>query len=230
MEKPSRVGLLLVSLFIAYHLTAVLVHSAPPSSALGPLQTVLNRHLHTGDYLRAVGIARSWAVFAPDTPRHNVFTRVLVEDADGQEWDLGHEPFGRRRHPYLFYDRMGKINREMARRASYRLTYAGWVCRDWERTHGGVPARAARLMIVRTRVPAPDQAHATMGYSPLGLTVEETAPEVYACASTQHGQLPPALRARYGLPPSALPFQAGPRRADRPAARDAEPSEPERLE
>ena len=213
---PGHSGLLgtvLVSIFIAYHLVAVLVHSAPPSSALGPLQAALNRHIQTGEYLRGAGIARNWAVFAPDAPRHNLFTRVLVEGADGQEHDLGHEPFGRRNYPYLFYDRMGKINREMLRKKPYRLSYAGWVCRDWERRHGGEPARAVRLVPIRTRVPAPTQAYAAMGYAPRGLDIEEATPDVYPCASTVHGQLPARLRVRYDLPTAGTTFQDVPRRS-----------------
>jgi hypothetical protein len=208
----SVTSAVLISVFIAYHLTAVLVHSAPASTVTSPLQTFLNRHAQTGEYLRAAGIARSWAVFSPDAPRQNVFTRVVVDGADGQEWDLGHEPFGRRVYPYLFYDRMGKINREMVRKKPYRLSYAGWVCREWERTHGGQPARAVRLIMIRTRVPSPEQSYASMGYTPRGLQVEEAAPEIYPCASTPHGQLPPSLRARYGLPPGTTVFQDLPRR------------------
>ena len=204
-------GAILISLFIAYHLTAVLIHSAPGTGAVS-LQAFLNRHAHTGDYLRAAGIARSWAVFAPDAPRQNTFARVLVEGSDGQEWDLGHEVLGRRRHPYLFYDRMAKINRQMLRRKEYRLSYAGWVCREWERSHGGEPARAVRLVTIRTRVPSPAQAYLTMGYAPRGLEVDEATPEVYPCASTPHGQLPASLRARYGLPPIAATFREVPRR------------------
>ncbi len=188
-----------VSLFIAYHLIAVGVHSAPPGGPIPSLQAFFDRHLRTGDYLRAAGIARSWQVFAPDPPRVNAFVRVLVEGVDGEVWDLGHDMLGRRQYPYLFYDRMAKINRQMLRRKDYRLTYAGWVCRDWERTHGGEAARAVRLVPIRTRVPPPGGA----GYDPRGLDVDEAAPEVFPCASTPHGQLPPGLRARYGLPPVA---------------------------
>lgn len=230
---PGR-ATVLVSLFIAFHLVAVLVHSAPPSPALGPLQAFLNRHAHTGDYLRAAGIARSWAVFAPDAPRHNVFIRVLVEGADGQEQDLGHEPFGRRQYPYFFYDRMGKINREMLRKKPYRLSYAGWVCREWERRHAGEPAREVRLVPIRTRVPAPAEAYKSMGYAPRGLEVEEAPAEVFPCASTQHGQLPARLRARYGLPTQGAAFRDVPRRswAGRAGAeaRDTEPAEAEAIE
>lgn len=196
-----------LSLFIAFHLLAVLVLSAPPSDALRPLQRILERHLHAGDYLRTAGIARSWSVFAPDPARQNAFTRVLVEAQDGQEWDLGHDVLGRRHYPYLFYDRLAKINRQMIRRADYRRSYAAWVCRRWEQDHGGQPARAVRLVGIRTRVPSPAQAYVTMGYDPRGLDVEDSPPEIHECATIPHGQLPQNLRARYGLPGPALVFR-----------------------
>lgn len=199
---------LLVSLFIAYHLLAVGIHSAPPGGPVPSLQTFFDRHFRTVDYIRAAGIARSWQVFAPDAPRVNAFVRVLVEGTDGEVWDLGHDILGRRQYPYLFYDRIAKINRQMLRRKDYRLTYAGWVCRDWERMHGGEAARAVRLLPVRTRVPPPGRG----GYDPRGLDVEEAAPETFPCESTLHGQLPPSLRARYGLPPVAATFRDVPAR------------------
>jgi hypothetical protein len=212
-DEPERpwaypmVEMVALSVFIAFHLLAVLFLSAPPSDAVRPIQRMLDRHAHAGAYLRTAGIARNWGVFAPDPARQNAFTRVLVEARDGQEWDLGHEALGRRRYPYLFYDRLAKINRLMLRRADYRLSYAAWVCRGWERDHAGEPARAVRLVAIRTRVPSPAQAYVAMGYDPRGLDVEESPPEVHVCATTPHGQLPPDLRARYGLPGPALVFR-----------------------
>jgi hypothetical protein len=196
-----------LSLFLTFHLLAVLVLSVPLSDAVRPLQRMLERHAHAGDYLRTAGIARSWGVFAPEPARQNAFTRVLVEAQDGEEWDLGHDLLGRRRYPYLFYDRLAKINRQMLRRTDYRLSYAAWVCRRWERDQGGQPARAVHLVGIRTRVPTPDQAYVAMGYDPRGLNVEDSPPEIHACATTPHGQLPPDLRARYRLPGPPLAFR-----------------------
>lgn len=212
-DRPERrwaypvVEMAALSLFIAFHLLAVLVLSAPPSDAVRSLQRMLERHAYAGDYLRTAGIARSWSVFAPDPARQNAFTRVFVEAHDGQEWDLGHDALGRRRYPYLFYDRLAKINRQMLRRADYRLSYAGWVCRCWERDHRGQPARAVRLVVTRTLVPTPAQAYVTMGYDPRSLDVEDSPPEIHTCATIPHGQLPPNLRARYELPGPALAFR-----------------------
>jgi len=198
--------LLVLSVFIAYHLLAVLAHSLPAPGAR-PLRAWLERVAETESYLGATGISWSWGVFAPDPPQRNVFTRVVVVDAGGQEWDLGHDILGRRTYPYLLYDRMAKINRQMLRQKQYLLPYAGWVCRDWERAHGGEGARTVRLLPITSRIPAPEVAYRTMGYSPSGLDLTEARPENFECATIPHGQIPPRLRARFGLPPQGTAFR-----------------------
>lgn len=210
-SAPGRT-LLVLSVFIAYHLLAVLAHSLPASGAR-PFRAWLARVVQTESYLGATGISWSWGVFAPDPPRRNVFTRVVVVDRDGQEWDLGHDIVGRRRYPYLVYDRMAKINRQMLRQKEYLLPYAGWVCREWERTHGGEGARAARLLPIYSRIPPPEVAYLTMGYSPTALNFEEALPEIFECSTIPHGQLPPRLRARFGLPPQGTAFRDVARRS-----------------
>ena len=209
-SAPPRT-LLVLSVFIAYHLLAVLAHSFPAPGAR-PFQAWLGRVAETDSYLGATGISSSWGVFAPDPPQRNVFTRVIVVDAKGQEWDLGHDILGRRAYPYLLYDRMAKINRQMLRQKQYLLPYAGWVCRAWERGHGGEGARAVRLLPIYSRIPAPEVAYRTMGYSPAGLDIVEARPEIFECATIPHGQLPPRLRARLGLPAQGTVFREVARR------------------
>jgi hypothetical protein len=206
-------GSVLLSVFIAYHLLAVLVQSAPGRETRA-FRDAVNRYAETEHYLGAAGITWSWAVFAPDPPQRNVFTRVVVVDAGGQEWDLGHDIMGRRAYPYLVYDRLAKVNRQMLRQKEYLVIYAGWVCRDWERGHRGEAPQVVRLLPVTTTIPRPDQAYLAMGYSPRGLDVKESSPEVYECGTIMQGRLPSALRARAGLPP--LPpgvFRDVPRRS-----------------
>jgi hypothetical protein len=152
-------------------------------------------------------------VFAPDAPQRNLFTRVVVVDGSGREWDVGHDILGRRTYPYLLYDRMAKINRQMLRQQQYLLPYAGWVCRDWERGHGGEAARAVRLLPIYSRIPTPEVAYRTMGYSPAGLNFEEALPETFECRTIPHCQMPPYLRARMGLPPQGTAFRDVARRS-----------------
>jgi hypothetical protein len=210
-SAPSRT-LLVLSVFIAYHLLAVLAHSLPAPEAKS-FRSWLARVAETEGYLGAAGISWSWGVFSPDPPKRNVFTRVVVVDGAGQEWDLGHDIVGRRAYPYLLYDRMAKINRQMLRQKQYLLPYAGWVCREWERRHGGEGARMVRLLPIYSRIPTPETAYQTMGYSPTGLDFEEASPEVFECSTIAHGQLPPRLRARLGLPAQGPPFRDVARRS-----------------
>jgi hypothetical protein len=195
------VDMLLVSLFIGFHIATLLVYSMPSRGVMSGLNRLLNRYAEMSGYMGLVGNTPSWGMFAPDVARLNAFTRVLVEDRSGQAHDFLHDIHARRRYPYLFYDRMGKVNRRLIERPQqYRAPYAAWVCRDWERTHGGEPAHAVRLVTAWTRIPPPLQAYPTMGYEPRDLPLEQASPETFECASIPHGQLPPGLRARYGLP------------------------------
>lgn len=211
-DKPGRRWafprrtMFVLSVFIAYHLLAVLAHSLPAPGAR-PLRAWLARVAETESYLGAAGISWSWGVFVPEPPKRNVFTRVVVVDGGGREWDLGHDILGRRAYPYLLYDRMAKINRQMLRQRHYLLPYAGWVCREWERGHGGEGARAVRLLPIYSRIPPPEAAYPTMGYSPAGLHFEEASPDVFECPAIPHGQLPPRLRARLGLPARGTAFR-----------------------
>src|SRR6185503_17480914 len=85
----SRLGMACVSVFIAYHLLAVLVHNAPTHGLLRDVQARLEAAAYTASYLKAAGTATSWAVFVPEPPQQNVFVRALVVDAAGAELDQG---------------------------------------------------------------------------------------------------------------------------------------------
>ncbi len=127
---------LVVSLFIAYHGTILLVHNLPGKGLAKGVQKKLNQEpklwpwkdrqfgLHAGHYWRATGNTQSWAMFAPNPHRSNIFMRVMVKDKDGEVWDLKHDIYGKRTYPYLWYDRMGKINRRIVDHiADFNLVY-----------------------------------------------------------------------------------------------------------
>ena len=62
--------------------------------------------------------------FAPNPNRTNVFIRVLVEDEQGEIWDMKHDMYREDRYPYFFYARQGKINRRIDDKKGYQRDYA----------------------------------------------------------------------------------------------------------
>lgn len=201
-------GALLVSVFVAYHAAVLIVHNLPSGGLSRNLHRIFDKHLDMRDYLHATGNVQSWAMFAPNPHRTNLFMKVMVVDADGEVWDMAQDIYGRRSYPYLFYDRMGKINRRIIDQKGYRRYYAAWVCREWERTHGGEPAQSVQFIKMWTRVPPPEKVieHArgnplAMWYEPMDLPLRERSEDEVSCSTTRHAQLPPELRERYDLPP-----------------------------
>lgn len=192
---------LLMSLFILYHLVALLQHTTPGSGLAERFNRRLAVALRSGAYLRATSSSQSWAMFAPNPHRSNMFTQVLVETADGREFDLRHDIYGQRAFPYFFYDRMGKVNRRLLERERYRAPYAAWVCREWARERGGEAPLRVRFNKLWTEVPHPSKAAATMGFDPFELKLHKEALPGFDCATTEHAQLPDEVRARHGLPP-----------------------------
>jgi len=201
-QPYSRPAALLLSLLIAYHAVSVVLHNAPNVEPVRALHAALDRPLGIRTYMAVNGNPRGWGLFAPDANQANFFTKVLLEDATGRVRDLQADIYGRRIHPYLVYDRLGNLNRRiMQDDAGLRPIYAGWFCRDWERSHRGEPARAVTLTRRWTRIPAPDAAYATGGYHPMALFPNEDRTVRYECATLPGGRLTGELRRRYRLPP-----------------------------
>jgi hypothetical protein len=192
--------LVLMSLVVGYHALVLLVHNLPSKGLSKDIHTFFNDKLQAATYMRATGNTQSWAMFAPNPHRSNMFMKVLVKDKDGEIWDLGHDIYGRRTYPYLFYDRMGKINRRLIEEKGYRRHYAAWVCREWEMTHGGDAPEEVQFIKMWTQVPAPEKVFKYMGYDPMKLYLNQREEESIRCSSSYHGQLSEEMRARLGLP------------------------------
>ena len=188
-----------ITIFVAYHLFCLLVLNLPNKGIARGIVRWANDHMGARQYFKATGNGQGWGMFAPNPFRSNVFMRVYVEDKDGEIWDLGHDIYGRRTYPYLFYDRMGKLNRRIYGAKHYLSPYAAWVCREWERSHGGEPAKEVRFVKLWTKIPDPDKVR--RGFDPMKLHLHEADSDSYRCESIVHGQLPNELRERYGLPP-----------------------------
>ncbi|MCY1057107.1 hypothetical protein [Nannocystis sp. SCPEA4] len=192
---------LVVSLFILYHLLALLQHTTPSGGLAERFNRRLAETLRSGAYMRATSSVQSWAMFAPNPHRTNMFLQVRVVTSDGSEWDLLHDIYGRRDYPYFFYDRMGKINRRLLEQERYQSPYAAWVCREWARTHGGEAPVRVNFTKLWTKVPHPSKVISTMGFDPFALKLHKEDLPGFDCATTPHAQMPDAVRARYGFAP-----------------------------
>ena len=200
---------LVVTLFVLYHGIILLVHNLPGKGLAKGAQKVLNEKLDANTYWQASGNTQSWAMFAPNPHRSNVFMKVMVKDEAGEIWDLKHDIYGKREYPYLWYDRMGKINRRLIDQKGYRRHYAAWVCREWEKTHGGEPADEVQFVKMWTQIPSPqavfERAQGNifqMGFDPMDLSLKQREEDIISCATNRQAQLPDYLRERYGLPPA----------------------------
>lgn len=199
---------LLVTLFILYHGAILLVHNLPSKGLAHGTQKVFNEKLQANEYWRATGNTQSWAMFAPNPHRSNIFMKVLVKDREGEVWDLKHDIYGKRSYPYLWYDRMGKINRRIVDQKGYRRHYAAWVCRQWEKDHDGEPADEVQFIKMWTRIPTPQAVWKRsggnlfkLGYDPMELHLHQREEDTIRCRTTRQAQLPNYLRERYGLEP-----------------------------
>lgn len=211
-DKPGRRwayplwGMVIVTAFILYHATVLFVHNLPNKGIAKGSHAWFDKHFDMGAYLRATGNTQSWAMFAPNPHRSNIFMKVEVVDAKGELWDLKHDIYGKRTYPYLWYSRMGKVNRRIVDQKGYRRHYAAWVCRMWELEHDELPEEV-RFTKLWTKIPTPEQlwkatkGRPWLGYDPMELHLSQREEDSVRCSSTRHAQLPNAVRARHGMEP-----------------------------
>lgn len=201
-RRPAygRLGMLVISLFVLYHVVVLLQHTTPSGGLAARFSKALGERLEAGGYMRATSNVQSWSMFAPNPHRSNMFLQVFVELTDGTVIDLEHDMYGRRHYPYLFYDRMGKINRRLMEQERYQRHYAAWVCRDWAMNHGGEMPDRVKFVKMWTKVPHPAKVIPNMGFDPMELKLTKEHLASVECSTTQHAQLPNDIRARRGLP------------------------------
>lgn len=205
-------GIALVSVFVLYHTLTLLLHATPNGGFARELFGALDAALEVNGYMRATSNTQSWSMFAPNPHRANIYIQVFVEDDEGALWDLAHDSYGRRSWPYVFYDRMDKINRRLGEQEHYLQPYGAWVCRAWERAHEGRPARRVKFVKAWSDVPPPAKVYeapesirypwSTMGFDPMRLPQEKRELRTVDCRTSRQAQLSPALRERFGLPPA----------------------------
>jgi hypothetical protein len=192
-------GIVVVSVFVLYHASVLIVWNAPGKGLAKVFHKSFLEQVKGYDYFRGTRNNQSWAMFAPNPNRTNAFVRVFVEDQAGELWDFEQDIWEENRYPYFWYDRRGKINRRIDGKKHYQRLYGAWVCREWERTHAGEPAKSVSFIRRWTRVPHPQEVIAKGGWDQWKAPHKQTEQETITCKTVIHGQLPNELRERYGF-------------------------------
>jgi hypothetical protein len=196
-------GILVVTLFVAYHASVLVIWNLPSKSLVRDFHGAFLKHTRGNTYFSATRLGQSWAMFAPNPTRANTFVHVYVEDQQGGVWDFEQDIWGDDRYPYVWYSRMGKINRRIDGKKNYQRIYGAWVCREWERMHGGEPARSVSFVRRSTLVPYSADVIQHGGWDQWQAPAKQVEQETIDCRTITQGQLPTELRERYGLPPLA---------------------------
>ena len=194
-------GILFLTVFVAYHSMSMLVWNLPNKGLVKDFNKQYVDVSRSRHYFNAAQLHQSWAMFAPNPTRANVFIRVFVEDQQGELWDFEQDIWEEDRYPYWFYDRRGKVNRRLDGKKNYQTIYGAWVCREWERQHDGEPARAVTFVKRWTKIPSPQEVLKKGGWDQWEAPYKQNEQETITCKTTTNAQLPPYLRERYGLPP-----------------------------
>lgn len=206
-SRVARVlSIVVATVFVAYHGLALLAWNLPHKHAGKTFYQQYAKWTQVARYFRGTGNVQSWAMFAPNPNRTNAFVRVLVIDDKDEVWDMDQDIYGKNRYPYLWYDRMGKINRRIDGKKGYQKAYGAYICREWERAHGVLP-KEVRFVRRSSRIPSPWDASVRPGplglrYEPWDLPTRQSEQERIRCKAVNHGQLSPALRARAGMDPA----------------------------
>jgi hypothetical protein len=193
-------GILLVSVFVLYHTAVLLVWNSPNVGLTKPFHKAFLQSIKGYEYFGGTHNSQSWEMFAPNPNRTNAFVRVLVVDQKGELWDFEQDIWEEDRYPYLWYSRMGKINRRIDGKKNYQRIYGAWVCREWERRNGGEPAREVAFVRLWTLVPSSEEVIENGGWDQWQAKVTRAEQETISCKNTVQAQLPNELRERYGLP------------------------------
>jgi hypothetical protein len=193
-------AMLLVSAFVLYHTAVLLVWNLPGKSIAKQFHSGFLEKTRGLDYFKGTRLTQSWSMFAPNPNRTNNFVQVYVRDQNGEDWDFEQDIWAENRYPYVFYDRRGKINRRIDGKKQFQRIYGAWVCREWERIHGGESARSVTFIRRLTRVPTAAQVIQNGGWDQWSAESKQTEQETVTCKTVPHGTLPNQLRERYGLP------------------------------
>ncbi|MBL4685705.1 MAG: hypothetical protein JKY37_14015, partial [Nannocystaceae bacterium] len=192
----TAIGRSLVLLAVVYHATTIAL-TLWPSYPVFKFRSKTKAALHHSDYVRASATSQSWRMFSPNPPRSNAFMKTVVVDADGEQWDLKNNAFDYRPNPWIFNDRLRKMQRRMVGKGKWYLRYwSHYQCREWTLSHGEIPEQIVITKLV-TRIPGPDKVAEKGPYHPRKLKVRERDVQDHKCIGD--GQLPARALERHGL-------------------------------
>jgi hypothetical protein len=194
-------GILLVSVFVLYHASILIVWNAPHKGLAKPFHSTFLNKTKGYPYFKGTRNTQSWAMFAPNPTRTNNFVQVYVRDQDGQDWDFEQDIWELNRYPYIWYDRRGKVNRRIDGKKGFQRIYGAWVCREWERIYAGTPAVSVTFIRRITKIPDARVVIENGGWDQWKAPFKQVEQETIHCKTIPEGTLPNALRERYGLEP-----------------------------
>jgi len=186
--------------FVLYHVSVLLVWNIPGKGLSKTFHSTFLQKTKGNEYFKGTRLTQSWGMFAPNPNRTNTFVRVFVEDQSGEVWDFEQDIWEENRYPYFWYDRRGKVNRNIDGKKHHQRVYGAWVCREWERLNGGEPAKSVTFIKRWTVVPKPREVIRKGGWDQWAAPYKQVEQETITCKTVVQGTLPNELRERYGLP------------------------------
>jgi hypothetical protein len=215
----TALGRSLALFAVVWHASAVGLHLFPSYPIFNKWRSPA-RKVHSS-WLRGVGATQGWRMFAPNPPRSNTFMKTVVVLDNGDRWDLRNNAYhygergstSSRPSPWIFNDRMRKMQRRMVGKGKWYLRYwADFHCREWFLEHGEMPKEIDVRKYVN-RIPGPKvtsfwvpkkfkgrkdrSSGATVGvpYDPRKLKTREHAVQTHKC---KEKELPLRMKERYG--------------------------------
>jgi hypothetical protein len=207
LRRPRDDGPAAVTLAQLGHVAAVAIWLVPEIDRLTGVRNEARAIVRP--WLELTRTTQGWGMFAPNPPRHNVFMKVLVTDADGEVWDMRTDVYAdeRRPLPFVWNDRMRKMSRRIIGGESgggdwYRKWYARWHCRQWALEHGGAVPRSVELVKLSYSIPTPEAVRALGWYRPMDRLRDhgtQTSVHTEHCATAVLGQPIAEVAARHGI-------------------------------
>ncbi len=150
-------------------------------------------------WVSSTATTQSWRMFAPNPPRANSFMKTVVVEQDGTRWDLQNNSLKNRPNPWIWNDRMRKMQRRMMGKGKWYLKHwAAFQCREWMLRTGSMPARI-EVDKIWYRIPTPEQVTSMGYYNPYTRPTRKKHVQTNRC---KEEDLPLRFKQRRGLPVS----------------------------